>query len=211
MVTYAVMQPYFYPYINYFNLIRQVDHFVIFDSCQFPRRGRVHRCELGRDLHGEKRWFTLPLSHSPQSTPISEIRFASDADLRLQRQIRKLNENGDPIISEDLAKALQIREDALLRYLIRQLTVVCQTLEIKFSYSLASEFRRPEGLSFEDYIILLGGELGADVYLNLPGGRDLYSASAFENSGIELCFLDELDHVSSSIMVDEAFIQKFHF
>ena len=65
----AVMQPYFYPYMGYFQLLAAVDLFVVFDSVQFPRRGRVHRCEVPDGLSGA-RWLTLPLAFNVMSSVV---------------------------------------------------------------------------------------------------------------------------------------------
>ena len=58
--TFAVMQPYFFPYAGYFRLFAASDLFVIYDCVQFPRRGWVHR-NLLPDASGSERWLTLPL------------------------------------------------------------------------------------------------------------------------------------------------------
>ncbi len=63
--TIAVMQPYFFPYAGYFRLMSASDVFVVFDDVQFPRRGRVHRCEMAPG-----RWLTLPLAPMPLDTLI---------------------------------------------------------------------------------------------------------------------------------------------
>ena len=68
----AVMQPYFFPYAGYFRLFAAVDEFVIFDCVQFPRRGRVHRCEVPRSGAGRE-WLTLPLARQPRDVLIRSL------------------------------------------------------------------------------------------------------------------------------------------
>ena len=39
----AIMQPYLFPYIGYFSLIKNTDHFVFFDTPQYIRKGWINR------------------------------------------------------------------------------------------------------------------------------------------------------------------------
>jgi len=73
----AVMQPYFFPYAGYFRLFTHVDEFVIFDCVQFPRRGRVHRCEFVA-ANGTLEWLTLPLARQSRDVLIRDLEFALD-------------------------------------------------------------------------------------------------------------------------------------
>ena len=78
MAVVAVMQPYFYPYAGYFRLLAAANTFVIFDDVQFPRRGRVHRCEVpGPGRRSE--WLTLPLAGTPRDVLIGNLTFAAAA------------------------------------------------------------------------------------------------------------------------------------
>ena len=83
--TVAVMQPYFFPYAGYFRLLAAADVFVIYDCVQFPRRGRVHRCEV-TGLSGETQWLTLPLAHQPRDVLIRDLAFAVNARAELDRE-----------------------------------------------------------------------------------------------------------------------------
>jgi hypothetical protein len=50
----AIMQPYFLPYLGYFQLMNAVDEFVIYDNIQFSKRGWIHRnriLENGKDIY----------------------------------------------------------------------------------------------------------------------------------------------------------------
>ena len=55
----AVMQPYIFPYIGYFQLINSVDEFIIYDNIQYTKKGWINR---NRILVNEKdQLITLPL------------------------------------------------------------------------------------------------------------------------------------------------------
>ena len=42
----AIMQPYFFPYIGYFQLINSVDEFIIYDNIQYTKGGWINRNQI---------------------------------------------------------------------------------------------------------------------------------------------------------------------
>ena len=52
------MQPYFLPYIGYFQLINAVDEFVVYDNIEFTRRGWIQRNRIL--VNGTDSMFSLP-------------------------------------------------------------------------------------------------------------------------------------------------------
>ena len=72
----AVMQPYFLPYIGYWQLIRAVDTFVILDDVNYINRGWINRNRIS--IRGEPCWMTLPLVGASQNKLISEINLLPD-------------------------------------------------------------------------------------------------------------------------------------
>jgi hypothetical protein len=73
----AIMQPYFYPYIGYFQMIYSVDKFVFYDDVQFIERGWINRNYLlskeGRQL------FTIPLKQYSLGDSINEIEVSGNS------------------------------------------------------------------------------------------------------------------------------------
>lgn len=86
----AVMQPYFFPYADYFWLFATVDKSIIFDSVQFARRGRIHRSEVPVP-GGATEWLTLPLAYHPRDVLIRDLVFASDARERFDKRLARLS------------------------------------------------------------------------------------------------------------------------
>jgi hypothetical protein len=67
----AVMQPYLFPYIGYFQLINAVDKFVIYDDVNFIKQGWINRNTI---LVQEKRHlFTVPLINQSSFSKINEV------------------------------------------------------------------------------------------------------------------------------------------
>ena len=73
----AIMQPYFFPYLGYFQLIAAVDSFIAWDDVQYINRGWVNRNRIL--LNGEPTYITLPLEKAPQTANINERRIADSA------------------------------------------------------------------------------------------------------------------------------------
>ena len=67
----AVMQPYFLPYLGYFQLLAAVDIFVILDDVNYINRGWINRNRIL--LNGQPCWVTLPISKASQNRRINEI------------------------------------------------------------------------------------------------------------------------------------------
>jgi hypothetical protein len=71
----AIMQPYLFPYIGYFQLIHAVDKFVIYDDVAFIKGGWINRNRL--KLNDEARFFTVPLANASPFRPIRETEVAT--------------------------------------------------------------------------------------------------------------------------------------
>lgn len=187
----AVMQPYFYPYAGYFRLFAATDLFVVLDNVQFPRRGWVHRNRLP-DRTGKSAWLTLPLVKTPRDATIAVQRFRDDAATALREQSRRfpaLVDNED----DELVELLNATEGALVDYLVAQLSAVCTRLDITTPMVRASTIEIDPELRAADRLIAITRALGADVYVNSPGGRALYDRATFASQGVELCFLTDHD------------------
>ena len=133
----SIIQPYFYPYRNYFNLISRSDFTVILDDVQFIRRGYIHRCILNNK---KKNWLTLPIEKKNIEIKINEMEFKKNAEQIFNQRLEK----NDFIIkhlkmNNDFSEALKINEKSLLKYLIKNIEYCCSILNIKFDYICSSK------------------------------------------------------------------------
>jgi len=198
--TVAIMQPYFIPYAGYFRLISGSDLFVIYDCVQFPRRGWVHRNELA-DRSGALRWLTLPLKSAPREVLIKDLEFSADAEAEMGERLR-------PFPIEDRRTAelgpmidrLRRLEGRPVDYIVDLLEQTCAYLGLPWNVARSSELGVPESLRGQDRILEIAHRLGADRYLNAPGGRTLYDAEAFATREIELAFLPPYEGRGGSIL-----------
>jgi hypothetical protein len=200
MIRIAIMQSYFLPYAGYFRLLCDVDAFVMLDSVQFPKGGWVHRNRLRDDL-GRLRWLTLPLAAKPLATPIANIRYAPNAEEILRR-----NADRFAACREARAHTAALVERALSVEGTPIATIedlLCKTaaiLGLTAPLMREAELGLPSDLRRQERIYAICEALGAAVYLNAPGGRDLYDSADFAKRGVKVEFLSEYKGGSASIL-----------
>jgi hypothetical protein len=188
--TVAVMQPYFFPYAGYYRLLACADIFVMLDCVQFPRRGRVHRCEVPGP-GGATEWLTLPLARQPRDVLICDLAFAAGARGELDRRLARL----DWIASARGPAAEMVRIflhqplGTVIDHLDAGIRLVAEILDLDARIVRSSQFGIDPHLRGQDRIIAIAAAAGAARYVNAPGGRRLYEKGDFERAGLELCFL----------------------
>ena len=201
MKTVVIMQPYFIPYAGYFRLFAASDVFVILDCVQFPRRGWVHRNRL-LDRENKPQWMTLPLEKGPQqSTLIRDLRFRADARSTMSEQSNRfpLFDGPSPEAS-DLVRSLLLPIGSVVDHIVTLLDKTCATLGLPFCVQRSSELEIDPALHGWQRIVAIARRMGANVYLNSPGGLDLYNPSDFHDSGLELRFLAPYEGSSGSVL-----------
>ena len=71
----GIMQPYFIPYIGYFQLINLVDQFVIYDNIQFTKKGWIKRNRIL--LNNKERTISLPIRKDSDFLDVRERHLAT--------------------------------------------------------------------------------------------------------------------------------------
>src|SRR5258705_11030314 len=72
----AVMQPYFFPYIGYFQLIAAVDLFIVYDNIKYTKKGWINRNRMLRN--GKDVMFSVPLKNDSDYLDVCERELAAD-------------------------------------------------------------------------------------------------------------------------------------
>lgn len=187
----AIMQPYFLPYIGYWQLMSCVDCFVVYDDIQFTKKGWIHR---NRYLNGgADHTFTLPLKKDSDYLDIRERTLAdswSDDKKKIRRKIEGAYRKA-PNFNEGMGlfdECLNCYEGNLFSFLLNSLCVVKSRLGILSELRVSSELGDTSSLIGQDRVIDICKKVGAGEYVNLTGGRQLYNADAFASQGIRLKF-----------------------
>ncbi|MEO7992382.1 MAG: WbqC family protein [Chryseolinea sp.] len=188
----AIMQPYFFPYIGYFQLINAVDEFIVYDNIEYSRKGWVNRNRIL--VGGADSYITLPLKKDSDYLNIVERSLADIWLTEREKMLNKLRESYRSAPSFKhvfpmLEELLKSEETNLFKFLIKSLEGIKEYLEITTPFVTSSTIKINHDLKAEDKVIELIRNRNADVYINPIGGLELYSKSRFKEDGIELHFL----------------------
>ncbi len=198
MTTIAIMQPYFLPYAGYFRLLAAADIFAVYDCVQFPRRGWVHRNRFTAP-DGELHWLTLPLAYAPQDCAIKDIHMAPNAVEEMADRVgrhRVLADHADHPLVRRIARPAPMLVDTLCD----GMQAVAETLSLPWQVIRTSSLGLPAALRGQDRILAICKELGAETYVNAPGGRELYDTAAFARQSVDLRFLAPWSGSHASIL-----------
>ena len=187
----AIMQPYFFPYLGYFDLIHRTDRWVVFDTAQYIRHGWVNR---NRILHPNSGWqyITAPLRKHHRDSPIRDILIQEGKDWRdrLCGQLAHYRRRAPYYAATtDLVRyCLDNDEPSLARLNAAILDKVCGYLQIPFRYEFFSDMKLDLGPidGPGDWALRISEALGASEYVNPPGGEVLFDKAKFEAAGIRL-------------------------
>lgn len=184
------MQPYFFPYAGYFQLIAAVDVFVVYDNIQYTKRGWINRNRILRD--GAAAVFSLPLKKASDYLDVRERELAAEFRRdKLLNQIRGAYRLA-PFFEPTYALVEEIvghPQNNLFRFLHHSICKLCTHLKLPAAIRVSSEIAIDHGLRSQDKVIALCRALGAAMYVNSMGGMELYSPDAFKAQGIDLKFI----------------------
>lgn len=191
----AVMQPYIFPYLGYFQLINAVDEFVFYDDVNFIKQGWINRNQLLNN--GKPLKFSIPLEKPSSFRPINETKINFNLFAKWKHKFLKTIEQTYtkaphfeevyPLVQEvlEVANGTDISELA-----IDSNERVCKFLDISTQfYRSSKDFRNTENYDREERLIGICKQLNASRYINALGGQDLYTKTDFKNAGIELSFI----------------------
>lgn len=184
----AIMQPYFLPYIGYFQLINSVDTFVIYDDVNYIKQGWINRNRILLNNIGYV--FTLQLNGSSSFRKINEITVGSNKNKILKTF--KLAYNHAPYfhtIFPIIEEILLNEEQNLAKFVTFSVKKISQILDINATYILSSDVKKNNELKGQEKVIEICKKLSADTYINAIGGQELYSKTEFQNEDMTLKFI----------------------
>ena len=185
----AIMQPYLFPYIGYWQLIGCVDKFVVYDDVNYIVRGWINRNNIL--VQGEPRLLTLSLSKPSRNKLINEIEIAEGAKREFLHQIecnyRKAPQF--PQVFPLLESILGNPENNIAKFIRASLESVSRYLHLETEFLMSSEIPKDNSLRGDDKIAHICGLLGAETYINPYGGMEIYHEEKFLSKNIRLLFL----------------------
>lgn len=185
------MQPYFLPYIGYFQLIAAVDVFVVYDNIKYTKKGWINRNRMLRD--GKDATFSLPLKKDSDSLDVCERALALDFNPAKLLNSFSAAYRHAPFLDATwpLLETIVRHEGAdLFRYLRHSIIQTCCHLGITTPFVVSSTVPIDHSLRGAAKVLAICHALGADTYLNPIGGTSLYTREQFAERGIDLHFLE---------------------
>jgi hypothetical protein len=187
----ALMQPYFFPYIGYFQLMAACDLFVVYDDVQFIKGGWLNRNRIL--VNGSPEWITLPVASAPHTLCIRDRSYLlhDRSAVRLPARIASAYRRA-PFVERTMRLVEEILcfPDAnVAMFNTHLLRRVASHLGIFTPVALSSQIPKTCLLSKEERVLAICRAVGATSYVNAIGGRPLYSQRAFSQASIELKFL----------------------
>lgn len=186
----AIMQPYFLPYIGYYQLIAAVDVFVVYDNIKYTKKGWINRNRML--LNGGDTMFSIPLKKDSDVLDVVQRELAVDFDrTKLLNQFKGAYSRA-PYFEQTyplLERIVRYEDSNLFRYLHHSLVGTCAHLGIGTEMRISSDVPVDHSLKGQGRVIALCQAIGADTYINAIGGTELYSREDFEMRGIELKFI----------------------
>jgi len=191
----AIMQPYFLPYIGYWQLINAVDKFVILDDVNYINKGWINRNNIL--VNSNAKLFTIPLSEASQNKKINEISISDDvkwiANLlkTIEYSYKKapLFNQALPIIQD----CVTFGDKNLSAFIYNSTKNICNYLNIETQIIPSSSQYNNDDLKASARILDICIRENTDEYINPIGGTELYDKSTFLEKGINLHFLKTSD------------------
>lgn len=187
--TVAIMQPYFFPYLGYFQLISACKVFVVYDDVNYIKQGWINRNRIL--LNGDAHYITLQVKGASSFVKINTIK-TGDNKAKILKTVTQAYQkspnyhNVFPLLEEIIMNPVE----NLATYLFHQLRAVCEYLGIETKLIFSSQLGNSNGLASVGRVQDICLTLGGSTYLNAIGGRSLYDKSEFRARGIELYFLE---------------------
>ncbi len=190
------MQPYFMPYIGYFQLMNAVDEFIVYDNIKFTKKGWINRNRIL--VHGSDAFVTLPLKKDSDFLDVRERCLSEEWKEESKKIMKRIEEAYRQApqfkLVYPLAEKIMLEEENnLFKFIFNSITTLKNYLLIQTPLVISSGIPINHQLKAEEKVLALCKAKKANAYLNPIGGVELYSRENFKGEGIELQFIKTND------------------
>ncbi|QNE40489.1 WbqC family protein [Hymenobacter sp. NBH84] len=206
----AIMQPYLFPYIGYFQLLAAADLFVVYDDVHYIKKGWINRNRIL--LHGAEHLFTLPCLNASQNKLINEVEVDwASKEVRKVRLTMEMAYRKAPFFEQVYPLVQRVLEGSgpatIAEVATHSIRAVCAYLGIDTPIVTSSQ--QPyhnTHLSKGARLVDIVQQEGGDQYLNPIGGEALYTKEFFAEHGIALHFVKSLPIRYAQPVPDNGFV-----
>lgn len=194
----GIMQPYFFPYLGYFSLIKHTDRWIVFDPVQYDRKGWMNRNRIlkPRGSADSVQLISFPVVKAPLETDIKDIQvdWSQDWAGKLFRQMEHYRKSApyyDQVIKL-LTDCFSAKADNLTEFNALCLYKTCEYLGFEMRYEIFSQMPLeidPPTHPGQWALNICKSIQGISEYINPPGGRSIFKREEWLANGINLTFL----------------------
>lgn len=186
------MQPYFMPYIGYFQLIRAVDKFIIYDDVNYIKQGWINRNNIL--LNNKSHLFSLPLKDASSFKKINEIEINEILFSKWKNKFFKTIEayKKAPFyesIKHILEEIMTFEQGKISDLIYRSLVEISKYIGIQTIIEKSSSIYENSELPRAERLIDICKKEKANTYINPLGGQELYDKKYFSDYNIDLFFI----------------------
>lgn len=192
----AIMQPYFFPYIGYFQLIHAVDVFVVYDNIKYTKKGWINRNRILQ--HGEASVISIPIQKDSDFLDVRDRRVAPTFNpTKLMNKIHAAYHKAPYFkeVSRFIEQVIYHHEENLFEYIYHSIVKICDYLGLDTKVVISSTLDIDHTWRAQDKVIAICKALDSTHYINPIGGTSLYSKADFQRNGLQLSFLQTRDLV----------------
>ena len=199
----AIMQPYFMPYIGYFQTMAAVDKYLLYDKVAFIKKGWINRNRIYIQNVGTQ-FITIPLKNKSSFTNILDVQIDNTTDWR-SKMLNLIYYNYKRSLFFDVVyplmeNSIKQSSELISEYNFVVLNQIATFLDINTPIELSTD-PMYEGIEEQlakyddsllrkyDRIKFICQANNADNYINPIGGQDLYDKKVFAEHGIKLSFV----------------------
>lgn len=196
----GIVQPYFIPYIGYFQLINAVNRFVFYDDVNYIKRGWINRNNILVNQN-QKNLITIPCENASQNKLINQISISLDEKtkskiLRTFELAYKKAPNFEYVFPL-IQNILIFNEKNLAKFTANSIIEISNYIGITTEFIYSSEnYSQTKDLGKADRLIEITKLENAEEYINPIGGTKLYSKEYFSKKNVKLHFLKSDEKLS---------------
>lgn len=192
----AVMQPYIFPYIGYFQMINAVDKFVFYDDVNFIKQGWINRNKIL--VSGTDHLFTVPLSKANSFTLIKDTlineKLYENWKIKFLQTISQNYRNAPhfDVIYKLVSEVMNDTCISISDLAINSVKAVSQYINLKTDFIISSQSYQNKNLERQERLFDICRREKSLHYINASGGQELYTKEDFLKQGIKLDFIKSL-------------------
>lgn len=192
----GIMQPYFFPYLGYFALIKYTDKWIVFDTVQYIERGWINRNRIINPTKPEDMYINIPLENHHRDILIKDVLISNNENYKekILSQLwtsYKKRANYFNNVYKLVEDVLSLNTRSITELNVYALKKVNDYLNIPFNYEIFSKMNLTidEVHDSGEWALNISKALNASEYVNPPGGIELFAKEKFAQNDIALKFL----------------------